>query len=191
MSVQPEARSTDARFGGRDALDALFPLVYQELQGLARHQLRRFRPGDTLNTTALVHEAYIKIVDQSRASFHDRKHFFTVAALAMRQIVVDYARRRAADKRGGGARHSLLDDLDGSAVPVEAQAVALVRLDAALTRLGGLDERLVRVVELRFFAGVTVEEAAELLEISTATVKRDTRAARAFLVREMDAVTGH
>jgi RNA polymerase sigma factor (TIGR02999 family) len=176
---------TDARCGGRETLDAIFPLVYQELHALARRQLGRFRPGATLNTTALVHEAYLKLVDGRRATFHDRKHFFTVAALAMRQIVVDHARRRAAGKRGGGAAHTLLDEVDGSAVPVDGQATALLALDAALTRLGGLDDRLVRVVELRFFGGLSVEEVAEVLEISTATVKRDTRAARAFLAREV------
>lgn len=193
MPGHPEVERllTQARFGGREALDALFPVVYDELRGLARAQLGRFRPGETLNTTALVHEAYLKLVDHSRATFNDRKHFFTVAALAMRQIVVDYARRRAAQKRGGGAVHAQLDELDGSAVPVEAQAAAILALDGALTRLSGVDERLVRVVELRFFAGLSVEQAAELLEVSTATVKRDTRAARAFLVREMGGTDGH
>jgi RNA polymerase sigma factor (TIGR02999 family) len=182
---------TQARFGGREALDALFPVVYEELRSLARAQLRRFRVGETLSTTALVHEAYLKLVGHSRATFNDRKHFFTVAALAMRQIVVDYARRRAAQKRGGGAAHAPLDELDGSAIPIEAQAAAIVALDGALTRLSGVDDRLVRVVELRFFAGLSVTEAAELLEVSTATVKRDTRAARAFLVREMSEADGH
>jgi RNA polymerase sigma factor (TIGR02999 family) len=171
--------------GRREAIDALVPLVYTELRALARHQLDRFRPGATLNTTALVHETYLKLVDQSRATFNDRKHFFTVAALAMRQIVVDYARRHAAVKRGGGVVHAPLGELDGAGLPVEAQANALVALDGALTRLSEVDARLVRVVELRFFGGLSVEEAAEVLEVSTATVKRDTRTARAFLAREV------
>jgi len=174
-----------ANTGGRDALDALLPAVYRELRVLAHHQLSRFRPGETLNTTALVHEAYLKLVDHRHATFNDRKHFFTVAALAMRQIVVDYARQRCALKRGGGAPHAGLDELDRGVGSVQAQATALTELDGALTVLAGVDERLVRVVELRFFGGLSVEEAAEVLDVSTATVKRDTRAARAFLAREM------
>lgn len=187
MTAPPELdrRLQEPRFGGREVLDALLPQVYDELRRLAHHQLSRFRPGETLSTTGLVHEAYVKLVDQSGATFNDRKHFFTVAALAMRQIVVDYARRRGALKRGGGAAHAPLAELDGAAMPAESQAATVVALDNALTRLSGVDERLVRVVELRFFGGLSVEEAAELLEVSTATVKRDTRAARAFLVREM------
>jgi RNA polymerase sigma factor (TIGR02999 family) len=171
---------------GREAVDGLFPVVYQELRGLARHQLRRLRPGDTLGTTALVNEAYLKLADGERAGYHDRKHFFCVAAMAMRQIVVDYARHRAALKRGGGAAHVLLREPDGAHLAVDSQAAALVALDAALTHLAGSDERLVRVVELRFFAGLSVDETAALLGVSTATIKRDTRAARAFLVRAME-----
>lgn len=169
----------------RPAFDALLPLVYDELRALAHRQLGGYRAGRTLNTTALVHEAYLKLVDQSQATWNDRNHFFSVAAIAMRQIVVDYARRRQALKRGAGAPHRLLDEWDGAAVPVEAQAAALVALDRSLTRLFTLDERLGRVVELRFFGGLSVEETADVLRISTATVKRDTRAARAFLYREM------
>jgi RNA polymerase sigma factor (TIGR02999 family) len=177
----------EANRDGRSSLDALVPLVYDELRLLAHRQLGRFRPDQTLNTTALVHEAYLKLVDQSTATFRDRRHFFTVAALAMRQIVVDYARHRRALKRGGGAPHTLLHELDGSAVPIDAQATALVALDAALTRLSEVDDRLVRVVELRFFGGLSVKETADVLEVSTATVKRDTRVARAFLHKEMAA----
>lgn len=143
-----------------------------------------------LNTTVLVHEAWMKLVDHTRATFHDRNHFFVVAALAMCQIIVDYARHRAAKKRGGGVRPFPLDELDGSALSVDSQASALVVLDDALTRLGEVDERLAQVVELRFFGGLSVEEAADVLEISTATVKRDTRVARAFLAREMSEDTG-
>jgi RNA polymerase sigma factor (TIGR02999 family) len=186
-SLDIERLLAHAHEGRREAIDALVPLVYQELRALAHHQLGRFRPGATLNTTALVHESYLKLVDQGRATFHDRKHFFSVAALAMRQIVVDYARRCAALKRGGVAVHAPLGELDGAAIPVEAQANVLVALDDALTRLSEVDARLVRVVELRFFGGLSVEETAEVLEISTATVKRDTRAARAFLGRELGA----
>jgi RNA polymerase sigma factor (TIGR02999 family) len=174
----------------RAAVDALMPAVYAELRMLAHHQLGRIRRDATLCTTAVVHEAYVKLVDQSRATIHDRKHFFTVAALAMRQIVVDYARRCAAQKRGGGAGRALIDELDGSAVSLEAQASALVALDDALTRLSHVDDRLARVVELRFFGGLSVDEVAEALEVSTATVKRDTRTARAFLVRELGEAGG-
>src|SRR5690606_20659319 len=124
MAEAPEtgAPAQAAGLRGRTDVDALVPLVYDELRILARAQLGRFRPGQTLDTTALVHEAYLKLVDRTRAEFKDRKHFFTVASLAMRQIVVDYARRNAAKKRGGGNVHTLLDELDGSAVAVEAQA---------------------------------------------------------------------
>jgi len=182
---------TKARSSEREALDALLPLVYDELRALAHHQLQRFRPGETLSTTALVHEAYLKLVDQTRATFHDRRHFFTVAAMAMRQIIVDYARRRAAQKRGGGAHHEPLDALDSAALSIDAQAAALVDLDEALGRLSALDERPARVVELRFFGGLSVDETADVLEVSTATVKRDSRVARAFLARQLGEAHAH
>jgi RNA polymerase sigma factor (TIGR02999 family) len=175
-----------ANRGDRGALDALFAAVYQELRVVARAQLGRFRPGATLSTTALVHESYLKLVDQDSATFMDRKHFFTVAALAMRQIVVDHARRHAAQKRGGGAiRVTFDDDVAHPAAPAVAEAEELLALDAALYELARLDERLVRVVELRFFGGLSVDEVAAVLDVSAATIKRDTRAARAFIAREM------
>jgi RNA polymerase sigma factor (TIGR02999 family) len=148
--------------------------------------LARFRPGNTLDTTALVHEAYVKLADRSRPPFNDRRHFLSVAALAMRQIVVDYARERAAQKRGGAASHVALDEMSDSPIDVDAQAMELVALDAALDRLASVDERLTRVVELRFFAGLSIDETAGVLDVSTATVKRDMRAARAFLHSEMN-----
>jgi RNA polymerase sigma factor (TIGR02999 family) len=139
-----------------------------------------------MNTTALVHEAYLRLVDQTRATYRDRHHFFAVAARAMRQIVVDYARRRRAQKRGGGqVPFELREDLDSPLLQPEEQAEALLALDLALNRLAALDPRLVRVVELRFFGGLSVEETAEVLAVSTPTIKRDTRAARAFLYQEM------
>ena len=171
--------------GGRNALDAFFPLVYDQLRDLAHGQLARFRPGDTLDTTALVHEAYIKLGNRSRPPFNDRRHFLSVAALAMRQIVVDYARQHAAQKRGGAASHIALDETIHSPIDIDAQAVGLVALDAALDKLTRVDERLTRVVELRFFAGLSVDETAGVLDVSSATVKRDMRAARAFLHHEM------
>lgn len=167
--------------------DDLFPLLYDELYAMAHRQLGRFRPGQTLNTTALVHEAYLKLVKQDAATYQDRQHFFAVAARAMRQIILDYARKRCAGKRGGGVAPTLLDQLDGAALRVAAQAEAILALDQALARLATLDERLVRVVELRFFAGLSVEETAQVLGVSTPTVKRDTRAARAFVYRNMGA----
>jgi RNA polymerase sigma factor (TIGR02999 family) len=192
MPTEPQVRPTlaDAGPDRREVLDALFPLAYEELHALAHRQLGRMRPGETLCTTALVHEAYLKLVEQSGHTFNDRRHFFRGAALAMRHIVVDYARQRSAQKRGGGATWTLLEEMDGTAVPVEAQAATLVALDDALTRLSRLDERLVRVVELRFFGGLSVEETAEVLDVSTATVKRDTRAARAFLVHAISESQG-
>jgi RNA polymerase sigma factor (TIGR02999 family) len=175
-----------ARTGAPPAFEALLPLVYDELHDLAHRQLGRFRPGYTINTTALVHEAYLRLVDQTHATYRDRHHFFAVAARAMRQIVVDYARQRRAQKRGGGQPvFAFQDDLDAPGLRSEEQADALVALDEALTRLAALDARLVRVVELRFFAGLSVEETAEVLAISPATIKRDTRAARAFLFHQM------
>ena len=165
------------RDGDRTALDRLFPLVYRELHDRAHRQLMHRRPGDTLSTTALVHEAYLKLTDSAHQSYHDRVHFFAVASRAMRQILVDYARRMAAAKRGGGRAVSLDPDQLGD----PGRAEELIALDEALARLEALDERLARTVEMRFFGGLSVEEAAEALGVSPRTVKRDWRKARAFL----------
>lgn len=165
------------REGDRDALDRLLPMVYGELRDRAHNQLARRRPGDTLSTTALVHEAYLKLVGSSSQSYADRVHFFAVASKAMRQILVDYARRGAAAKRDGGLAVSL--DADLLADPERAKE--LVALDEALAQLERLDERLAKTVELRFFGGLSVEEAAEALAVSPRTIKRDWRKARAFL----------
>ena len=168
---------------GQDgAFDRLMPMVYDDLHRIARRQLRRGRRGDTLNTTGLVHEVYLKMVDQSRVSWQDRSHFFAISARAMRQIIVDSARQRLAAKRGGGQAHTGLDE---SRVAIEAQADWLVALDQALERLAALDERLARVVECRFFAGLTEEEAAEALSVSVRTVQRDWKRARGWLKEEM------
>jgi RNA polymerase sigma factor (TIGR02999 family) len=172
----------DWRRGDETAVDRLLPAVYREMRDLARAQLRRLRPGNTLDTTALVHEAYLKLVDHTRADLHDRNHFFAVASRAMRQILVDYARARAAQKRGGGADALPLEE-DGT--PVAARAAEIVAVDQALTRLETVDPRLVRLVELRFFAGLSVEETATALSVSDRTVKRDWQKARALLAMEL------
>jgi RNA polymerase sigma factor (TIGR02999 family) len=168
--------------GRREVLDQLMPVVYEELKSVAQAQLRRERPGHTLNTTALVHEAYLKLINVEKVQWRDRAHFFAMAARLMRRILIDYARTRNRDKRGGGAVAVTLDDslqLSGE------QAEDLVELDEALTRLESLSERQARVVEYRCFAGLSVEETAAVLETSPATVKRDWAFARAWLNREL------
>lgn len=168
---------------GQDgAADQLVPLVYAELHDLAVHYMRSERGEHTLQPTALVHEAYLRLVDQRNVSWQNRSHFFGIAAQAMRRILVDHARRRRAAKREGGERITL----EELAVESPARSVDLIALDDALVRLAALDPRQARVVELRFFAGLDIEQTAESLGISPATVKRDWTFARAFLQREMD-----
>ena len=169
------------------ARDRVLSSVYDDLLRIARAELARHRRGETLNTRALVNEAYLKLFDRSGAGFDNRKHFFATAARAMRQVVIDYARARLAERRGAGAEHVSLDQLEGSPLPVDEQAEQLVGMDRALQKLALLDERLVQVVELRFFAGLEVKDIAELLEVSEPTIKRDTRAAKAFLAKELAA----
>lgn len=169
--------------GDREALDTLFARVYGELRELA-HWVRRGRAGETLSTTVLVHEAYLKLVPGSGLEVRDRAHFFAVAARAMRQVLVDSARREMADKRGGGVP---LVTLDAAAAAAPLRPERLLALDAALTRLGELDERQAHVVEYRFFAGLSVEETAEVLGVSTPTVKRDWQVARAWILTELEA----
>lgn len=161
-----------------EAVERLFPVVYDQLRAVARRELRRRRPGETLNTTALVHEAYLKLADSPPGGFRDRGHFLAVASLAMRHILVDYARRRLARKRGGDVVAVPFDEVR---VGVDAEAAEIFALDEALTSLAGIDRRLGKLVELRFFGGLSVEETAEVLQISERTVKRDWRRARAFL----------
>ena len=167
--------------GDPGAVDRLFPLVYEELRALARRRAGHGR-GETMRTTALVHEAYLRLVDQTQASYQNRSHFFAVAAKVMRRLVIDHAREGSARKRGGDAERIPIDD---SVLADPAQRVDHLALDRALVRLEGLDPRLVRLVELRYFAGLTLEETAEALSISPATVKRDWFKARAFLMHEM------
>jgi RNA polymerase sigma factor (TIGR02999 family) len=169
--------------GRREALDRLVPLVYDELRRIAHQHLRGERAGHTLNTTALVHEAYLKLIDIQRVDWRSSTHFFATASRAMRRILIDYARTRRREKRGGdNAVHVPLDE--AADIPMD-QAEDLIALDEALTRLEALDERQCRVVECRFFTGLTIEETAEALGVSPATVKLDWAMSRAWLNREL------
>ena len=170
------------REGEADALDRLFPLVYDELGRIAHAQLRRERAAHTLGTTALVHEAYLRLVDQTRVQWVDRAHFFAVATEAMRRILVDYARRFQAEKRGGALERVSVSD---AMLVAEERAETMVALDDALTQLAALDERLSRVVECRFFGGLTEEETAEVLGVTARTVRRDWAKAKAWLNRAL------
>ena len=170
-----------AQGGSPDAVSRLMPVVYEELRGLAAGYLRSERADHTLQTTGLVHEAYLKLVDQKRTTWKNRSHFFGIAAQAMRRILVDHARRRLAAKRDGGRPVTLDDEVAG--IPGDTDEVLAV--DEALERLAALDPRQSLIVELRYFAGLSVEETAEALEISPATVKRDWTSAKAWLQREL------
>ena len=169
--------------GDREALDRLLPLVERELHRLAHHYMSRERPDHTLQTGALVNEAYLKLVDQTRVRWQNRAHFFAIAAQTMRRILIDHARRRRYGKRGGGARPLPLDE---AAHITDERAAELVALDDALKLLQDVDERKARVVELRYFGGLSVEEVSEVLKVSPDTVGREWRRARAFLLREME-----
>jgi RNA polymerase sigma factor (TIGR02999 family) len=168
--------------GDGNAADALFPLLYEELHRIARRQLRAERVGHTLSTTALVHEAYLRLVDQTRARWVSRAQFLSVAARAMRRILVDYARRVRADKRGGGWERLELDAVD---IPIDGRADALVALDDALVRLSALNPRLTRVVECRYFGGMSEEETASALGVTDRTVRRDWVKAKGWLAGEL------
>jgi RNA polymerase sigma factor (TIGR02999 family) len=168
--------------GNREAIDQLFPIVYEELRRQAARHLRAERAGHTLQATALMHEAYIKLVDQREVRWQNRAHFFGIAAQAMRRILVDHARARHAAKRGGSAIQVPLEEAHDVA---EASGVDLLDLDRALTRLAEFDPQQARIVELRYFSGMSIEETAEALGISPATVKRDWSMARAWLRREL------
>jgi RNA polymerase sigma factor (TIGR02999 family) len=168
--------------GNRQALDELIPLVYEELRRLAHRQLRAEQANGTIVTTALVHEAYLRLVDQSRARLDSRVHFLNVAAQMMRRVLVDAARRRHADKRGGGMAPISLDEAPEPSIEPGGQ---LLDLDAALTKLEALDPHLSRVVELRYFGGLTLEETGGVLGISTTAAWRDWNTARAWLFAEL------
>jgi RNA polymerase sigma factor (TIGR02999 family) len=170
------------RQGDRQALDELMPVVYHELQGLAKRYLARERPGHTLQSTALVHEAYLKLVGQKDVQWQNRAHFFGVAAQLMRRLLVDHARRRKSGKRGsGGTRITLVEGL-ATVEPVDIDTIAL---DDALKSLERLDPRKGRLVELRFFGGLTIEETAEVMGTSAGTVKREWQFTKAWLLRHI------
>ena len=170
--------------GDRRAFDRLLPMVYAELHGIAARQMRRERADHTLNATALVHEVYLKLMDQNQVSWQNRAHFYAIAARAMRQVLISYARKHNAEKRGGGAPNTLLD---GKEIALGERADELLALDEALTRLAGFDQRLAQVVEYRFFGGLTIEETSAVLDVSSMTVKRDWNKAKAWLYRELHA----
>jgi RNA polymerase sigma factor (TIGR02999 family) len=167
--------------GSQPALDRLLPYVYEELRTLARSYLRRERPGHTVQTGTLVHEAFVRLIEGRRVSWEGHAHFFGIAARLMRQVLVDHARARDAAKRGAGAGAEPI--ATALSVAVQAMDVGVIALDRALDQLGALDPRQARVVELRFFGGLTVEETAEVMGISTGTVKREWSMARAWLRR--------
>lgn len=169
--------------GNADAFNQLFPLVYEELRVIARGRLRSERDGHTLNTTALVHEAYLKLIDQTRVQWQNRAHFFAIASRAMRRILINYAEMRKAGKRGGGAAHVPLDEA-GIAL-TESQVDELLALDDALNRLRTFNEEGADVVVYRFFGGLNYDEIAEVAGISAITARRRWTAARAWLRREL------
>lgn len=168
--------------GDSKAVEKLFPLVYDQLRRVAGAKLQGERPDHTLNATALVHEAYLKLVDQKQASWQNRAHFFAIASQAMRRILINYARERMAEKRGGGLPIVTFTDEAGHR---ESRMEELIELDEALDKLKKVDERQSKVVEYKFFGGLNQEEIAEVLKLSVPTVQRDWRMARAWLSREL------
>ena len=191
MSVELQHEVTrilhDWSGGDRNAPERLMPFVYDELRRLARSFLVRERDTHTLQPTALVHEAYVRLVDQTRVNWQNRAHFYGIASSMMRRVLIDHARAHATDKRGGGAVHLSLDDVQ---VPLEQRAADFVALDEALERLSQFDERKCRVVEMRFFGGLSDEEIAAVLGVTTRTVLRDWKKARLWLYRELSTEQG-
>jgi RNA polymerase sigma factor (TIGR02999 family) len=168
--------------GNQNALNQLLPLVYAELRRIAARQLRSERVGHTLQPTALVHEVYMRLVDQRNVDWRNRAHFFGAAAQVMRRILVDHARRHAASKRGDGLQRLSMDEATELPAP---EGIPVLALDQALDRLATMDQELARIVELRAFAGMTIEEAACVLNVSPSTAKREWRTAKAWLTREL------
>lgn len=185
-SPAPEAVTqllVEWQHGSQKALDRLIPLVYDELRAIAGRYLSREPASHTLQSTALVHEAYVRLIGQRSVEWQNRAHFFGIAAQMMRRILVDHARRQHRDKRGGWTPKLSLDDAMAAAAP--EPHFDLIALDDALTALALVDSRGARIVELRFFSGLTIDETAEVLDISAGTVKREWSAARAWLYREV------
>ncbi len=168
--------------GDPDAFDRLIPLVYDDLRRIARRHLAKERQGHTLNTTAIVHEAYLQLVDQTQASWPDRAHFFAFDSRVMRHILIDYARKRRRQKRGGDIIRVPIDQVT---LGISDPTTELLALDEALTQLAQRDERMGRVVECRLFGGMTAKEVAEALDVSLSTVERDWRCAKAYLYRAL------
>jgi RNA polymerase sigma factor (TIGR02999 family) len=179
----------ELRAGDRQAFDQLLPLVYRELHGMAEQQRRRWKGDDTLNTTALVHEAYLRLAGQTSPAWQNRPHFLAVAARAMRHVLLDYAKTKQRAKRGGGQHriplHEIENALTAGGDPAEAGAEALIALEDALRRLDEHDPRQSRIVECRFFGGMPIQDTADALGISPATVKRGWAMAQAWLYREL------
>lgn len=169
--------------GNEEALHQLIPLIYDELRRIAARHMRKESPGHTLQTTALVNEVYCKLINQKNVRWQNRAHFFGIAAQLMRRILIDHARRHLRLKRGGGAQKITLDD---SSFSVEQQAKKLITLDQALVRLAEFDQQKSRIVEMKFFGGLTTEEIAEVEKISTSTVEREWRKAKAWLHHELE-----
>jgi RNA polymerase sigma factor (TIGR02999 family) len=189
MNVAPDTTQLllAAKAGDRDAFDRLFLHVQDALRQIAHHRLRRHGPGETLGTTALVHEVYLKLVDQDRAGLVDRAHFLALASRAMRFVLVDYARAQTAEKRGGGQPHLPIDAVQ---IAADERAADLLDLNEALHGLAAVSERLAHTVELHFFGGLTFDEIAEVLGRSVPTIKRDWARARLWLYRAMQDPAG-
>jgi RNA polymerase sigma-70 factor (ECF subfamily) len=168
--------------GNQAALDKLTPLIYEELHRLAHQYMRRENPGHVLQTSALVNEAYLRLIDQKQVQWENRAHFFGIAAQLMRRILIDYARKRNNARRGGGARHVPLDE---ALIALHEQAADVLALDEALNNLTTIDLRQSQIVEQRFFGGLSIEETAEVLKVSPGTVMREWTFAKAWLQREM------
>lgn len=168
--------------GNEDAYDQLFPLVYNHLRDIAQRQLARERSGHTLQKTELVHEVYLKLIDQTKINWKNRNHFYAIATKAMRQILVDYARKKTAQKRGGKQQRLTFNE---EKINLEQHAEDLIALNDLIDRMAQFDKRKSRVVEMRFFAGMTIREIAELLEVSTRTVDRDWLKARTWIHKEL------
>lgn len=168
--------------GDRNAPERLMPLVYDEMRRLARSFLARERGAHTFQPTALVNEAYLRLVDQTRVNWQNRAHFYGIASSMMRRVLIDHARAHATEKRGGAAIHLSIDDVQ---VPIEERAASFIAMDEALSRLAEMDQRKSRIVEMRFFGGLSDEEIAEVLGVSSRTVLRDWKTARLWLYREL------